>query len=154
MNYYALNYHYFKKLKNSAFSVSLWLMLTSQTKKTRTFLFGFFGIKAWRCPTLTWGDPTLPSALSSFTSEFEMGSGGSYLLLPPDKLVEEHSDETIPRLSRDLMNISRTLLKLESQISKYILVLHSNKHLCVSLCKLQQKHLGLYGQALRSISTG
>ncbi len=59
----------------------------SRQKKTRTFLFGFFGIKAWRCPTLTWGDPTLPSALSSFTSEFEMDSGGSYLLLPPDKLV-------------------------------------------------------------------
>ena len=56
-------------------------------KKTRTLLFGFFGIKAWRCPTLTWGDPTLPSALSSFTSEFGMGSGGSCLLLPPDKLV-------------------------------------------------------------------
>jgi len=49
-------------------------------QKTRTFLFGFFGIKGSRCPTLTWGDPTLPSALSSFTSEFEMGSGGSYLL--------------------------------------------------------------------------
>jgi hypothetical protein len=58
-------------------------------KKTRTLLFGFFGIKASRCPTLTWGDPTLPSALSSFTSEFEMGSGGSYLLLSRDKLVEE-----------------------------------------------------------------
>jgi len=28
-----------------------------------------------------------------------MGSGGSYLLLPPDKLVEERSDETILSLS-------------------------------------------------------
>ena len=54
--------------------------------------------KAWRCPTLTWGDPTLPSALSSFTSEFEMGSGGSYLLLPPVKPVEEQGDETVPSL--------------------------------------------------------
>lgn len=43
--------------------------------------------KAWRCPTLAWGDPKLPLALSDFTSEFEMGSGGSHLLLPPDKLV-------------------------------------------------------------------
>nr|ADI20004.1 hypothetical protein [uncultured gamma proteobacterium EB000_65A11] len=33
------------------------------------------------------GTPTLPSALSSFTSEFEMGSGGSYTLLSSDKLV-------------------------------------------------------------------
>ena len=31
----------------------------------------------WQCPTLTWGDPTLPSALSGFTAEFGMGSGGS-----------------------------------------------------------------------------
>ena len=32
------------------------------------------------------GSPTLSSALSSFTSEFEMGSGGSHLLMPPGKL--------------------------------------------------------------------
>jgi len=25
-------------------------------------------LKAWRCPTLTWGSPTLPSALIRFTS--------------------------------------------------------------------------------------
>ena len=31
--------------------------------------------------------PTLPSALSVFTSEFEKGSGGSHSLLPPGKLV-------------------------------------------------------------------
>ena len=69
------------------------------TKKYPTISDRVFRIKAWRCPTLTWGDPTLPSAQSSFTSEFEMGSGGSYLLLPPDKLVEERSDETIPSAS-------------------------------------------------------
>ena len=45
--------------------------------------------KSWRCPTLTWGDPTLPSALSVFTSEFEKGSGGSHSLLPPENLVWE-----------------------------------------------------------------
>ena len=42
---------------------------------------------AWQCPTFTWGGPTLSSALSVFTSEFGMGSGGSRSLLPPDKLV-------------------------------------------------------------------
>ena len=42
---------------------------------------GFLGVQAWRCPTLTWGSPTLPSALSGFTSEFGMGSGGSHSLL-------------------------------------------------------------------------
>ncbi len=42
-------------------------------------------IKAWRCPTLTWGNPTLPSALLCFTSEFGMESGGSTMLWSPSK---------------------------------------------------------------------
>ena len=46
-----------------------------------------FKIKAWRFPTLTQGDPALPLALTRFTSEFEMGSGGSKLLLSSGKLV-------------------------------------------------------------------
>ena len=37
----------------------------------------------WRCPTLTWGSPTLPSTLQRFTSEFGMVSGGSTALSPP-----------------------------------------------------------------------
>ena len=45
-------------------------------------------IRSWRCPTLTWGNPTLPSALYVFTSEFGMGSGGSRTLLPPGKLAD------------------------------------------------------------------
>ncbi len=47
---------------------------------------GFLNIiKVWQLPTLTWGDPTLPSALRHFTSEFGMGSGGTTALLPPNK---------------------------------------------------------------------
>ncbi len=46
---------------------------------------GFFLIDAWQFPTLTWGDPTLPSALRRFTSEFGMGSGGTTALKPPGK---------------------------------------------------------------------
>ncbi len=42
-------------------------------------------IDAWQFPTLTWGDPTLPSALQRFTSEFGMGSGGTAALWPPSK---------------------------------------------------------------------
>ena len=42
-------------------------------------------IKAWRCSTLTWGDPTLPSTLFRFTSEFGMESGGSKTLWSPSK---------------------------------------------------------------------
>ncbi len=38
-------------------------------------------------PTLTWGDPTLPSALRRFTSEFGMGSGGTTALVPPANSV-------------------------------------------------------------------
>ena len=40
---------------------------------------------AWQSPTLAWGDPTLPSALRRFTSEFGMGSGGTTALSPPGK---------------------------------------------------------------------
>ena len=48
-----------------------------------SFRASVFG--AWQFPTLAWGDPTLPSALRRFTSEFGMGSGGTTALLPPDK---------------------------------------------------------------------
>ena len=44
-------------------------------------------INAWQCPTFTWGDPTLSSALSVFTTEFGMESGGSHSLWPPGKLA-------------------------------------------------------------------
>ncbi len=47
---------------------------------------GFFTLfDAWQFPTLAWGDPTLPSALRRFTSEFGMGSGGTTALQPPGK---------------------------------------------------------------------
>ncbi len=46
---------------------------------------GFFLFDARQFPTLTWGDPTLPSALRRFTSEFGMGSGGTTALKPPGK---------------------------------------------------------------------
>ncbi len=48
-------------------------------------------IKAWRCPTLTWGDPTLPSALFRFTTEFGMESGGSKTLWSPSKFFNSES---------------------------------------------------------------
>ena len=46
---------------------------------------GLLQFDAWQFPTLTWGDPTLPSALRRFTSEFGMGSGGTTALKPPGK---------------------------------------------------------------------
>ena len=58
-------------------------------KKAPADARGFYSREAWRCPTLTWGDPTLPSALSVFTSEFGMESGGSRSLLPPGKPFDD-----------------------------------------------------------------
>ena len=48
---------------------------------------GLFVFNAWQCPTFTWGDPTLSSALCVFTSEFGMDSGGTHTLWPPGKLA-------------------------------------------------------------------
>uniref|UniRef100_UPI001A9CD699 hypothetical protein n=1 Tax=Yersinia pseudotuberculosis TaxID=633 RepID=UPI001A9CD699 len=41
------------------------------TAKNPRFGHGVLALfDAWQCPTLAWGDPTLPSALRRFTSEF------------------------------------------------------------------------------------
>ena len=56
----------------------------SQTAKSPVRQYrAFCLIGAWQFPTLAWGDPTLPSALRRFTSEFGMGSGGTTALVPP-----------------------------------------------------------------------
>ena len=57
----------------------------SEKQKTPASQLGFFLFDAWQFPTLAWGDPTLPSALRRFTSEFGMGSGGTTALQPPGK---------------------------------------------------------------------
>ena len=64
----------------------------------------------WQFPTLAWGDPTLPSALRRFTSEFGMGSGGTTALLPPGKFCFIR-----PLLRSDLICIR---LKIFSQFAK------------------------------------
>ena len=55
--------------------------------KNPGLLTGVHSISTWRCPTLTWGSPTLPSAFRRFTSEFGMGSGGTTALSPPGLFV-------------------------------------------------------------------
>ena len=61
-------------------------MFTSKAhKKTLAVIYEGFNLEAWQCPTLTWGNPTLPSAMHRFTSEFGMESGGSNALLSPGK---------------------------------------------------------------------
>ncbi len=79
-------------------------------QKTPALWTGVFLIDAWQFPTLAWGDPTLPSALRRFTSEFGMGSGGTTALLPPGKFCFIR-----PLLRSDLICIR---LKIFSQSAK------------------------------------
>ena len=58
---------------------------STETQKAHPAGWAFYLFDAWQFPTLTWGDPTLPSALRRFTSEFGMGSGGTTALVPPGK---------------------------------------------------------------------
>ncbi len=58
---------------------------TTETQKAHPAGWALHLFDAWQFPTLTWGDPTLPSALRRFTSEFGMGSGGTTALVPPGK---------------------------------------------------------------------
>ena len=59
---------------------------TANKRKSPVLAYrAFLLFDAWQFPTLAWGDPTLPSALRRFTSEFGMGSGGTTALLPPGK---------------------------------------------------------------------
>ena len=57
--------------------------LSSKRKKPAVRRVSLIG--TWQCPTLTWGNPTLPSALIRFTSEFGMESGGTVSLWLPGK---------------------------------------------------------------------
>ena len=57
--------------------------ISSRRKKPAVRRVLFIG--TWQCPTLTWGNPTLPSALIRFTSEFGMESGGTVSLWLPGK---------------------------------------------------------------------
>ena len=62
-----------------------WYFQTTKTQKAHPSGWALHLFDAWQFPTLTWGDPTLPSALRRFTSEFGMGSGGTTALVPPGK---------------------------------------------------------------------
>ena len=55
---------------------------------------------------------TLSSALKSFTSEFGMGSGGSYLPLPPSKLA--FINVTNDTKKNSVNDVSSLLIALQS----------------------------------------
>ncbi len=67
---------------------------------------------AWQFPTLAWGDPTLPSALRRFTSEFGMGSGGTTALQPPGKFCLStrfsHVDVICNQTENDVFSFAKT----------------------------------------------
>ena len=68
---------------------------TTETQKAHPAGWALHLFDAWQFPTLTWGDPTLPSALRRFTSEFGMGSGGTTALVPPGKFCYQRRN--LPR---------------------------------------------------------
>ena len=67
---------------------------STETQKAHPAGWALHLFDAWQFPTLTWGDPTLPSALRRFTSEFGMGSGGTTALVPPGKFCFQHVSRT------------------------------------------------------------
>ena len=66
---------------------------SKQTQKGHPCGWPLHLFDAWQFPTLTWGDPTLPSALRRFTSEFGMGSGGTTAPKPPQILFNLYQAE-------------------------------------------------------------
>ncbi len=62
------------------------IALLKYTKKNS--MFQLFLSFAWQRPTLTGGNPQLPSALRSLTSVFGMGTGVTFSPSPPDYFIE------------------------------------------------------------------
>ena len=103
--------------------------INPKRKKATLFRWLLHLISVWKWPTLTWGDPTLPSARLRFTSEFGMGSGGTTMLWFPDKFsgadTQNRTGDLI--LTKDalyrLSHISTKLLNNYASYSKMRLVI-------------------------------
>ena len=61
--------------------------------KLNKIIAPYWGI-AWQCPTLTGGNPQLPSALKSLTSVFGMGTGVTSSPSLPDNMKKYYSFKT------------------------------------------------------------
>ena len=109
-------------------------------KKTPAVNRGFM-IEAWRFPTFTWQTATLSSALSGFTSEVGMGSGGTRSLWSPGKSVVDRPG-FVP-------GFHRTGSGYRFAAGPYWKIVHAR----MSLLPMQNAWV-LYGQASRAISTG
>ncbi len=90
---------------------------------------------AWQFPTLAWGDPTLPSALRRFTSEFGMGSGGTTALHPGMGFFLSPAPETS-------LHVLSNLQKLKSALGLPLLVSVSRKSFLGATVGLPVKDLG------------
>ena len=67
---------HYRFLKMSRFLLRDSLSSAKKTPQKKTsYAADLFFLVAWQCPTLTGGDPQLPSALKSLTSVFGMGTG-------------------------------------------------------------------------------
>ena len=104
--------------------------LSSKRKKPAVRRVSLIG--TWQCPTLTWGNPTLPSALIRFTSEFGMGSGGTVSLWLP----------------RNLVTIWESLILIQSVSNYFLLCLAFS----LSLLTTPTSHRSLLGVVWLSLS--
>ena len=96
---------------------------------------------------------TLSSALSVFTSEFEMESGGSHLLLPPGKSCVARPEQTVRFGGISLRTIEShgaTYSYNLNSLKRYVDFLNTH----VYLINAFQIIWVLYGQVSRFISTG
>ncbi len=72
---------------------------------------------------------TLPSALSGFTSEFDMESGGPHLLLSSDKILVHYCD---PQKKLGLFSNLETLVKPHEQLVQVSSMPYSTYTPCLS----------------------
>jgi hypothetical protein len=133
-----------------------------QEKTPTELTIGVLGVKAWRWPTFTWGDPTLSSAMLRFTSEFGMGSGGSTALLSSNKLARvdywciNNRCKFFWIIFSLRLNQSKqsSLILLFTAFIATVICLHGCRYADMSGTYIRRSVLALYSQASRAISTG
>ena len=110
---------------------------TTETQKAHPAGWAFYLFDAWQFPTLTWGAPTLPSALRRFTSEFGMGSGGTTALSPPgifcfiSPVLSDQQDQSVNKLIPTSM-IIRIILILTPSGPALCAVQNRSRRFCLS----------------------
>ena len=70
--------------------------------------------KSWRCPTLTWGNPTLSLALSVFTTEFGMGQVGPARYRRQENRYNDATKHTNVKHLHDMVKSFSQLVRVSS----------------------------------------